>query len=148
MKGFDKDSTSIIHHTQSLQSAIYIQREGKRHTEGRRQKTDTVVGLAIMTDVCYMSDDNDDDFMMDDDIDDDDVVDSGDDDDFDDAPNTISKTTTTKSSSSNKNVLKETTNKASSSANKEKRTKAVEETYQKLTPHEVSIHACSRAVLY
>jgi hypothetical protein len=92
-----------------------------------------------MADVCYMSDDldNDDDFMVDDD-DDDDVVDSGDDDDFDVpvAPKKTSKTT------SNKNVLKESTNNVSSTTtaptNKAKRTKAVEETYQKLTPHEVS----------
>jgi hypothetical protein len=99
-----------------------------------------------MADVCYMSDDldNDDDFMVDDDDDDDDDddgVDSGDDDDFDRpvAPKKTSKAT------GNKNVLKESTNQVSTTSaptsattNKAKRTKAVEETYQKLTPHEVS----------
>ena len=88
-----------------------------------------------------MSDDldNDDDFMVDDDddYDNDHGVDSGDEDDFD-LPVAPKKTS--------KNVLKESTNRVSSSAsaptkattNNAKRTKAVEETYQKLTPHEVS----------
>jgi hypothetical protein len=61
-----------------------------------------------MTDVCYMSDGDDDDDFM------------VDDDNQDFAPN----------------VLAESTNKSASAANK--RSKKVEETYQKLTPHEVS----------
>jgi hypothetical protein len=70
-----------------------------------------------MTDVCYMSDD-DDDFMM-----------NGSDSDEDD--NGVAPTMS-------KKVLQETTNQTSSgTATTAKRTKGVEETYQKLTPHEV-----------
>jgi hypothetical protein len=69
-----------------------------------------------MTDVCYMSDD--DDFVVN-------GSESEDEDAFSPAPS--------------KNVLQETTNQTSSGVTTAKRTKAVEETYQKLTPHEVSV---------
>ena len=94
-----------------------------------------------MADVCFMSDE--DDFI----VDDDDEVENYDaEDSYDNAfgaPNKVAIAKTKKS----KNILKESTNKVSTStvkaskANspKEKRQKAVEETYQKLTPHEVSL---------